>query len=551
MKIMETMDYSRISSVEELYEMLNLENIKIDKNHNNLIVEKKDSDEPEKIQNADKLQVEYADLKRKPENIFKHIIVFTNDKDPKNNKTLKNIYDAVDAIKKAKCDIIPEVHVFEAAEMDADEKEEKIVISDGDNKLVIEKESNIDTLVFSRLGVQGEDQCEHIVQLLQDRGFLVLNPVRYSALACDKYESAVLFQKGEIPQPRFALMTKEILYDEKLYEEAMKGIYPKWDIHDTDKNEDYDVVVKILDGHGGTGVALVGGKRLYAILQLIFAIDPEHRILLQKREEADGGDIRVHVLTLRNKQIILAAMKRIKIGGDFRSNVSLGAEAEPVKLTPEQEQIALKTAALSKLPWCAVDIMPLVKGSNKEVGDNVVLEINASPGTAGISDVIKTNFVNVLLSELNDPNEFYLQDKNAGFIESATIKFSDGIEKKFLAKLDTGNSTQASTLEVGEFEDNGNTVSFKVDGKTLSYEKINTMKALAGEQTYERPVINIPELIVGLRKVKNAKIAIVKSRGNKKTNLLLNRDTISKLGYVVHPAIAHILTDEMEKVKII
>ena len=195
--------------------------------------------------------------------------------------------------------------------------------------------------------------------------------------------------------------------------------------------------------------------------------------------------------------------------------------------------------------------MPLVKGSNKEVGDNVVLEINASPGTAGISDVIKTNFVNVLLSELKDPNEFYLQDKNAGFIESATIKFSDGIEKKFLAKLDTGNSTQASTLEVGEFEDNGNTVSFKVDGKTLSYEKIKTMKALAGEQTYERPVINIPELIVGLRKVKNAKIAIVKSRGNKKTNLLLNRDTISKLGYVVHPAIAHILTDEMEKVKII
>ena len=551
MKIMETMNYSRISSVEELYEMLNLEKIKIDKNHNNLIVEKKDSDEPEKIQNADKLQVEYADLKRKPENIFKHIIVFTNDKDPKNNKTLKNIYDAVDAIKKAKCDIIPEVHVFEAAEMDADEKEEKIVISDGDNKLVIEKESNIDTLVFSRLGVQGEDQCEHIVQLLQDRGFLVLNPVRYSALACDKYESAVLFQKGEIPQPRFALMTKEILYDEKLYEEAMRGIYPKWDIHNTDKNEDYDVVVKILDGHGGTGVALVGGKRLYAILQLIFAIDPEHRILLQKREEADGGDIRVHVLTLRNKQIILAAMKRIKIGGDFRSNVSLGAEAESVKLTPEQEQIALKTAALSKLPWCAVDIMPLVKGSNKEVGDNVVLEINASPGTDGISNVIKTNFVNVLLSELNDPNEFYLQDKNAGFIESATIKFSDGIEKKFLAKLDTGNSTQASTLEVGEFEDNGNTVSFKVDGKTLSYEKIKTMKALAGEQTYERPVINIPELIVGLRKVKNAKIAIVKSRGNKKTNLLLNRDTISKLGYVVHPAIAHILTDEMEKVKII
>lgn len=542
------MDYSKISSVEELYDIIH-ENAKL--MNEQMITEKKDNDDPEKVQKTDKLEVVYSDLKQKPTNIFKHIIIFTNDKDPKGNKTLKNIYDAIDELKKAKCDIIPELHVFEAAEMDADEKEEKIVISDGDSKLVIEKESNLDTLVFSRLGVQGEDQCEHIVQLLQDRGFLVLNPVRYSALACDKYESAVLFQKGEIPQPRFALMTKEILYDEKLYEDAMKSIYPKWDIHDTDKNEDFDVVVKILDGHGGTGVALVGGKRLYAILQLIFAIDPEHRILLQKREEADGGDIRVHVLTLRDKQIILAAMKRIKIGGDFRSNVSLGAEAEPVKLTPEQEQIALKTAALSKLPWCAVDIMPLVKGSNKEVGDNVVLEINASPGTDGISKVIKTNFVNVLLNELNDPNEFYLQDKNAGFIESATIRFDDGIEKKFLAKLDTGNSTQASTLEVGEFEENGNKVKFKMDGKQLEFEKIGTSKALAGEQTYERPIIKVHELIVGLRKVKDVNIAIVKSRDNKKTNLLLNRDVISKLGYVVHPAIAHILTDEMEKVKII
>ena len=552
---MNTIDYRNVNTVEDVRALVDAgfghKVVESHIDHEDIILEGKDYENPDKVQKAEKLDVIYSDLKQTPINIFKHIIIFTNDKDPKSNKTLKNIYDAVSTLKKNKCDIIPELHVFEAAEMDADELEENIVISDGDDKFTINEESNIDTLVFSRLGVQGEDQCEHIVQLLQDRGFLVLNPVRYSALACDKYESAVLFQKGGIPQPNFALMTKDILYDEKLYGDAMKKIYPKWDVHDTDKNEDYDVVVKILDGHGGTGVALVGGKRLYAILQLIFAIDPDHRILLQKREEADGGDIRVHVLTLRSKQIILAAMKRIKLGGDFRSNVSLGAEAEPVKLTPEQEQIALRTAALSKLPWCAVDIMPLVKGSNEEIGDNVVLEINASPGTAGISEVIKTNFINVLLNELNDPNEFYLQDKNAGFIESATIKFSDGVEKKFLAKLDTGNSTSASTLEVGEFEDLDKTVKFKVDGKELKYEKVGTMRALAGDSVYKRPVIVVPELIVGLRKVKNAQIAIVKSRDNKKTNLLLNRDIISKLGYVVHPSIAHILTDEMEKVKII
>lgn len=555
---MQNIDYSKITSVEELYQLINESNGKIICNGKQYIFEKKDildnkkdGDEPDKIVKTDKLEVIYADKIKKYENIFKHIIIFTNDRDPKGNKTLKNIYDAVKNLKKDKCPIIPELHVFVAAEMEADEREEEIRISDGDEEFTINKESNLDTLVFSRLGVQGEDQCEHIVQLLQDRGFLVLNPVKFSALACDKYESAVLFEKGEIPQPRFALMTKDILYDEKQYKSAMQRLYPKWDIHDTDKNKDYDVVVKILDGHGGTGVALIDGKRLYAVLQMVFAIDPERKLLLQKKEEADGGDIRVHVLTLRDKQVILAAMKRVKISGDFRSNVSLGAEAEPVKLTPEQEQIALKTAQLSRLPWCAVDIMPLVKGSNKEVGDNVVLEINASPGTAGITDVIEENFVNVLLNELSDPNQFYLQEKIAGFVESVNIKFNDQKSMDFLAKLDTGNSTKASTLEVGEFEESGNKITFSIEGVKMEFDKEGEIKAVAGEQTYYRPVIVVPEITLGLRKLKNVPIAIVKHRNNKTTNLLINRDTLSKLGYVVHPNNAHVLTKEMEKVKII
>lgn len=553
---MKQYDYSNISSVEQLYEQYNLKSIKdilLEKKEVELPGEdgEKDEDEPSKVVNPDKLEVKYSDLKQDLKNIFKHIIVFTNDRDPKNNKTLKNIYDAVDALKKAKCEIVPEVHVFIAADIDADDDENEIIITDGDEKMVIKDESNIDTLIFSRLGVQDEDQCEHIVKVLQDRGFLVLNPVQYSALACNKYDSAVLFKKGDIPQPRFSLMTKDVLYDEKLYEEAMKELYPKWDIKDSDKNEDFMVVMKILDGHGGTGVALIDGKRIYAVLQMIFAIDPEQRILLQKKEEADGGDIRVHVLTLRDKQIILAAMKRVKLGGDFRSNVSLGAEAEPVKLTPEQEQIALRTAQLSKLPWCAVDIMPLVKGSNKEIGDNVVLEINASPGTDGISKVIKTNFVNVLLNELDDPSAFYLQDKIAGFMESVTIDFGNGVSKEFLAKLDTGNSTKASTLEVGEFKEAGKYIEFNMEGKPIKLEKIGKSKAKAGEEIYERPIVVVPQITLGLRKLNNVPIALVKSRDNKTTNLLLNRDVMSKMGYVVHPNNAHILTKEMEKVKIV
>lgn len=545
--------YNDFKSVDELRDFYHLNRINEALSQEEKKELKKTEEDNNKVlkPQADKFEVHYAEDIQQYTNIFKHIIVFTNDRDPKNNKTLKNIYEAVDNLKKDHCDIIPEVHVFVAAEMEADEREEEIKITDGDESLTIKDESNIDTLIFARLGVQGEDQCEHIVKLLQDRGFLVLNPVQYSAIACDKYESAVLFQKGDIPQPNFALMTKDVLYDEKMYNKAMKEVYPEWDEKDPDKNEKLMFVVKILDGHGGTGVAMIDGKKILAIFQMIFAIDPERRLIVQKKEEIDGGDIRVHVLTLRDKQVILACMKRVKLGGDFRSNVSLGATAEPVKLTPEQEQIALKTAQLSKLPWVGVDIAPLIKGSNKEIGDNVVLEINASPGTNGISDVMKENFINVLLNNLTDPSQFMLQDKTAGFIESVSVDFGDGVKKELLAKLDTGNSTKASTIEVGHFEVNGKKVTFTLDGKKMTYDIIDNSKAVAGENVYERPVINIPELTLGLRKVKNVNVAIVENRDKKTTNCLLNRDVLAKLGYVVHPNKSHILTPEMEKVKIV
>ena len=489
-------------------------------------------------------EVIYSDIKQPLKNIFKHIIIFTNDKDPKNNKTLKNIYDAVKELEKTKDVVLPEVHVFNCENVELADNGKTLTISDSDEKMVIKDESNVDTLVFARLSVQNEEKCEHIVRLLQDRGLLVLNPIEPSAVACNKYETAVLLQKNDIPQPNFALMTKDILYDEKLYEKAMKSIYKEWDIHNTDKNEKLPVVIKILDGHGGTGVALVDGKKMYAILQLIFAVSPEHNILIQKKEEGDGGDIRVHVLTLRDKQIILGAMKRVKIGGDFRSNVSLGAEAEPIKLTKEQEQLALKTALVSGLPWCAVDIMPLVKGSNKELGDNVILEINASPGTAGISEVLKFNFVNILLNELTDPSSFYIQEKIAGYRERVTIDFGNGNTKSFLAKLDTGNGAKASTIGCDSINEDGDYILASIQGEEYKFKKHGQSKAIVGQVTEPRVTVIIPCIQVGSRKLLDVEFALVDNR-NKKQKVLINRDIMYRLAYQINPAKKHILEDDL------
>ena len=536
--------YNTFDSVEELQDYIRKETKQALKENLELLQEKS-----KPIKTKDRLEVVYAEHKDY-KNIFKNIIVFTNNRDSDKNKTLKNIEEAIDNLKKAKCKIIPKLYTFVSDELTYSTDDSGILtITDGDLTLDFKTISNVDTLVFSRLGVQGRDNCEHVVSLLQDRGFLVLNPVRYSELASNKYDTAVLLRKGEIPQPRFCSMTKSILYDEEQYLESMRDVYPEWS-KDPDKNEDFKLVCKILDGHGGTGVFMTDGKKLNAILQTIFAVDPERQLIIQRKEEGDGGDIRVHVLTLRDEQKILACMKRQQLGGDFRSNVSLGAEAIKVELTDEQEQIALRAAKISRLPWCAVDIMPLKKGSNKEVGDNVVLELNASPGTDGISEVIGFNFINVLLNELDDPKKFYLQDKVAGFLETVDIAMVDS-SASLLAKLDTGNGAVASHLEVGDYEEKDGKVTFKFNGKSITMKVIGHSKAVTGTQEHNRPIVVAKSISLGMRKQYDIPIAIVRSRDGKSSNVLINRELLSWLGYVVSPSQTHILTPEMEKVKII
>ena len=536
--------YNTFDSVEELQDYIRKETKQALKENLELLQEKS-----EPIKTKDRLEVVYAEHKDY-KNIFKNIIVFTNNRDSDKNKTLKNIEEAIDNLKKAKCKVIPKLYTFVSDELTYSTDDSGILtITDGNLTLDFTTISNVDTLVFSRLGVQGRDNCEHVVSLLQDRGFLVLNPVRYSELASNKYDTAVLLRKGEIPQPRFCSMTKSILYDEEQYLESMRDVYPEWS-KDPDKNEGFKLVCKILDGHGGTGVFMTDGKKLNAILQTIFAVDPERQLIIQRKEEGDGGDIRVHVLTLRDEQKILACMKRQQLGGDFRSNVSLGAEAIKVELTEEQEQIALRAAKISRLPWCAVDIMPLKKGSNKEVGDNVVLELNASPGTDGISEVIGFNFINVLLNELDDPKKFYLQDKVAGFLETVDIAMVDN-SASLLAKLDTGNGAVASHLEVGDYEEKDGKVTFKFNGKSITMKVIGHSKAVTGTQEHNRPIVVAKSISLGMRKQYDIPIAIVRSRDGKSSNVLINRELLSWLGYVVSPSQTHILTPEMEKVKII
>ena len=475
-------------------------------------------------------------IKRNEEYFFKNIIFFTNEREESKNKTLKNLKEA---IKNTDVQLI----TFVAEEVDYTATDKKIEIKDSKEKFSITDQSNIDTIVIARLGAQDSEECMECIKELQDWGLFVLNPIQAAKRASNKYASAVLMKRYDIPQPKFCLLSaKDVSKGEESLQKKLKLIYKEVG-ENKEEDEKREYVVKILDGHGGTGVFMTNGKGILAILQAIFAIDEERELLLQKKEEADGGDIRVHVLTTRTKQIILACMKRKKLGGDFRSNVSLGAQAEKVEITPEQRDIALNVAKISGMPWCAVDIMPLVKGSNPEIGDNVVLEYNCSPGTEGISEVIGENFCKILLDSINDINELVLAPKSIGYIENMKFIMDNDSEFELEAKLDTGNGAKASTIGCESIQIVGDKVSAVIDGKTYRFKKEGVSTPMVGQVREERVTVTVPCIQIGSRKLLDVTFALVDNR-KKSTPVLLNRDILSKMAYMVNPGATHTLEEE-------
>lgn len=533
------------------YTLLNEADTAIDNaaNSNNLDVDDEQTYMEESDTKEDKEELEEKEDKedkedkenKKTENnkyFFKNILFFTNERRAEYNKTLKNLEDA---IKDTDINLLP----FVAEEVFYKTTDNKIEFGDKENKYTINTQSNVDTIVIVRLGAQDSEECVELIKELQDWGLFVINPIQYAKRASNKYTSSVLLERYEIPQPRFALLKKsDIEEGEESLNKKLELIYDDLgEDEKEDKKKEY--VVKILNGHGGTGVFMVTGKNILSVLQTIFAIDPERELLLQRKEEADGGDIRVHVLTMRTEQYILAAMKRVKIEGDFRSNVSLGASAEAVELTEEQKEIAIKVAQVSGMPWCAVDIMPLVKDSNPEIGDNVVLEYNASPGTEGISEVIGKNFMKILLDNINNINQLVLAPKSIGYIENIKLQFEEDSDDivEIEAKLDTGNGAKASTIGCESINEDGDYILAKIEGKEYKFKKHGQSNAIVGQVTEPRNTVIIPCIQIGTRKLLNVEFALVDNR-KKKQKVLLNRDVMSKMAYMINPSKKHALEDE-------
>ena len=111
-----------------------------------------------------------------------------------------------------------------------------------------------------------------------------------------------------------------------------------------EESENDKMIMKPLDGYGGSGVIIIeklAMKNIRSLLDFYINRDRDHSnyvILQEYIEGAEEGDVRI--LMLNGKPI--GALKRIPIKGDVRSNISAGGSVEKYKLTKEDKILCEK-----------------------------------------------------------------------------------------------------------------------------------------------------------------------------------------------------------------
>ncbi|GAA1839668.1 RimK family alpha-L-glutamate ligase [Agromyces salentinus] len=133
------------------------------------------------------------------------------------------------------------------------------------------------------------------------------------------------------------------------------------------------VVIKLLEGTQGIGVILAPQVKVAeAIIETLHST--KQNVLIQRFiAESRGRDIRALVVGDR----VVAAMRRVASGDEFRSNVHRGGTVEPVELDPEYELAAVRSAQIMGLKVAGVDMLEGNDGP-------LVMEVNSSPGLQGI-----------------------------------------------------------------------------------------------------------------------------------------------------------------------
>lgn len=157
------------------------------------------------------------------------------------------------------------------------------------------------------------------------------------------------------------------------------------------------VIIKTLEGTQGIGVILAPDLRVAeAVIETLQSTN--QNVLIQRFvAESRGRDIRAIVIGDR----VVASMRRVARGDEFRSNVHRGGSTEAIELDAETRDVALRAAQTLGLTVCGVDMLEGNDGP-------LVMEVNSTPGLQGIEAAtgldVAGSIIDHLISNVNFPD---------------------------------------------------------------------------------------------------------------------------------------------------
>ena len=200
---------------------------------------------------------------------------------------------------------------------------------------------------------------------LERQGMLIINSPSSIERSVDKYRALSLLEAQGLPVPRTAI-TENL-------DEALKSFGELGE----------DVVLKPLFGSKGIGSTRVSDAEIAA--RIFRAVTFHHGVLyLQEFIPHGNSDIRAFVLGDR----VIASMKRV--ADNWKTNISLGAKPVGLKLSKEQENLAVEAAKAIGCKMAGVDILERPKG-------HLIIELNSQPGWRGLQSVTKLNIAEEII----------------------------------------------------------------------------------------------------------------------------------------------------------
>jgi len=151
------------------------------------------------------------------------------------------------------------------------------------------------------------------------------------------------------------------------------------------------VIIKLIEGTQGIGVILADSIEIAAAIVETLQTARQNVLIQKFVAESKGRDVRAFVVGDR----VVAAMRRVARGQEFRSNVHRGAATEAITLEPEYERTAVQAAQIIGLRIAGVDMLESAEGPQ-------IMEVNASPGLEGIEGATGVDVAGAIIDDIEE-----------------------------------------------------------------------------------------------------------------------------------------------------